>query len=285
MFGSTGIWLWTEANDIDAATNDNPDQTPETGDPAVTKPCAVIPCVDFVEERLDAHGVCLTHGNLADRAYPELTRRYVDLVMSAHAHIVNYRRLSAMAAASTTVTIAAGAHGAASPILDALDLQGMDYRDKYRMDDGAVLEVVLPRWVRGLVRADLARRNGVDLLSVSNAQITQWFVERQYRPQFVYDWLSLQTGPSAAQGTVDGFREAWPTEARALIYAAGTFVAGNGGSIDLAVTRDSTLNATNDHTAAFTEEFLLLAKRGHESRQLVLTGLAANGATGAQTAP
>lgn len=278
VFGSTGIWLWTEQNDIDAGTAGLPDPT---------KPCATIPCVGFSEERLDAHGICLTHGNLADRAYPELTRRYIDLVMSAHAHIVNYRRLTAMAAAATDVTIAAGAHGAASPLLDAIDLQGMDYRDKYRMDDGAVLEIVLPRWVRGLVRADLARRNGVDLMSVSNAQITQWFVERQYRPQFVYDWLSLQTGPSIAQSAlaVDGFREAWPTEARALIYAAGTFVAGNGGSIDLAVTRDSTLNATNDHTAAFTEEFLLLAKRGHEARELIVTGLAANGATGAQTAP
>lgn len=270
VFASTGIWLWTEQDDIDALD-------PETGP---TKPCARIPCVTFDEERLDAHGVCLTHGNLADRAYPELTNRYVDLVMSAHAHLINYRRLAAMAAAATDVTIAADL-GVAAPILDAVDLQGMDYRDKYRMSDSVVLEIVMPRWVRGIIRADLARRNGVDLLSVSNAEITQWFTERQYRPQFVYDWLSLQTGPSIAQpGTADGFREAWPTEARALIYAAGTFVAGTGGSIDLGVTRDSALNATNDHTAAWTEEFMLLAKRGHEARELIVTGLDPTGETG-----
>src|SRR6266498_3520768 len=49
-------FVWTEANDI-AATGGSP-----------TKPCIRIPCPTFTECRLDATGLCITAGNLMDRA-------------------------------------------------------------------------------------------------------------------------------------------------------------------------------------------------------------------------
>lgn len=266
-------WLWTEANDITAAGNPHVD--PEDD---LTKPCVRVPCPEWVEERLDAHGICITHGNLADRAYPEMTRRFVDLVMAAHEHQMNTRKMAALVAASTAVPIAA-TFGAASALWSAVDLQAQDYRDKFRMDDGAVLETVFPRWVRGVIRADLSRRNGVDIRSITNAEIAAEFVNRQVRPQFIYDYQPLQTGAVGA----DGFINAWPDSVNFLMYAAGTFVLGTGGSIDLAVARDSTLNAVNDHTVAMTEEFMLVAKFGHESRNISVP-LEPNGATGGQVA-
>ena len=64
---------------------------------------------------------------------------------------------------------------------------------------------------------------------------------------------------------------AWPTTVTAMLYAAGTFVKGNGLTLDLGVVRDSTLNAENDYTAAWSEECHLVARIGHESRQYTIT--------------
>ena len=72
---------------------------------------------------------------------------------------------------------------------------------------------------------------------------------------------------------------AWPTSVTIMMYAAGTFILGNGLSLDLGVVRDSVLNATNDHTAAWTEECHLIARVGHESRQYTIN-FAVNGRTG-----
>ena len=65
-----------------------------------------------------------------------------------------------------------------------------------------------------------------------------------------------------------------------LLYAAGTFLHGNGMSLDLGVVRDSVLNETNDHTAAWSEEAHLIAKVGHESRRYTV-GFNVNGSTSA----
>lgn len=256
-------WLWTEANDIAALDNVLPGE--EGFEDNVTKPCVRIPCPTWIEERLDAHGICVTAGNLTDRAFPEAGRNFLDLVLAANAHVINKRIIDAMVAASTAVAIA-GTTSALSAALAAVDLQAADYRDKFRMDDGAVLEAPFPSWALPLFRTDLARRANVDALQVTEAQVRAQFATRNVRVQFVQDWQPLQTGAAGA----DGFRETWPANLAFMLYAPGTFFRGNGGTIDLGVGRDSAMNAVNDHTYAFTEELILLAKMGHESRVITL---------------
>lgn len=274
---ATGIpFLWTEAMDVTALDPED--------EAFAAKPCFRVPCPEWVEERLDAHGICLTHGNLADRAYPEMTRRFVDLTLAAHVHLINSRVLASMVADSISETFPSIAFSATSQVLDAVEWNVVDYRDKYRMPLNATLEAVFPHWLRPLMRADLGRRNGVDPsdgLGATDAQLQAWLMQRGVRPQWVYDWQSLRTiAPLAALG---GGRISAPVPAtvKFLVYAAGTFVRGNGGSLDLGVTRDSTLNPTNDHTVLFTEDFLLVAKRGHESR-VVNVAIDADGETGGQ---
>lgn len=271
----TAPWLWTEADDIAAASNVGPEDE-DYGD-NVTKPCFRIPCPTFDAERLDAHGLCISHGNLSDRAYPELTTRYISLVTSAHLHLISLRHIAAMVAGSTAVAIpdsGTNISGSAAPILSNLELQAIDYRLKFRMRDDAVLEGVFPAWAKGIIRADLALRQGVDLISVTDAQIMEWFDQRSVRVQFVQDWQVGTTGyPGQAAAAT-----AWPDNIRFLLYAAGTWAEGQGGAIDLGVTRDSTQIAVNDHTAAWTEEFRLLAKIGHESR-VVQVPMDPNGVT------
>jgi hypothetical protein len=251
--GTSNPWLWTEADDIAAAT----------GSP--TKPCIRVPCPDFDEERLEAYGICLTAGNLADAAYPEATANMLKLLMAAHDHAINARLIALMVARSSApTTIGAVTTDSAAPrIFNAAALAATDYRARYGMDLDAVLEIVFPAWVREAVRADMAWKAGVDLTEVSNADIDAKFTVRNVRPQWVDDWQvrgASQFGNSSAL-------TAWPTTVDFLLYAAGTFLHGNGMSLDLGVVRDSVLNETNDHTAAWSEEAHLVARVGHESRR------------------
>ena len=260
-------FLWTEADDIAAAT----------GSP--TKPCIRVPCPDFDEERLECYGYCLTAGNLTDDAYPEATANMLQLLMSAHAHVINARLIALMLlASSATTTIAGGAatDSAAPRIYNAVGLAATDYRARYGMCIDDVLEVVLPYWVRETIRADLAWKAGVELQAVTNAEVDSYFVARNVRVQWVNDWQvrgASQFGNATAM-------TAWPTTVDFLIYAAGTFIHGNGLSLDLGVVRDSVLNETNDHTAAWTEECHLIARVGHESRRYTV-GFNVNGSTSA----
>lgn len=259
------IWLWTESDDISAATGGG------------QKPCVRVPCPTFSEERLDCHGLCITAGNLTEAAYPELIRNYLSLVMNAHRHVINQRIIADVVAQSTSVVVTGLDSPITSGILGAIDLQVADYRERYRMCDNDILEVVLPRWARGAVRSDLAKRTGVEnFLAVSNEQINDFFNVRDVRVQWITDW-QVGSGDYPGQSTP---RTAWPAVVDFLIMAAGTFVVGNGLDLELGVVRDSTLNAKNDHTAAWTEECKLVAKIGHESRR-VSVDFTVDGTTGA----
>lgn len=260
-------WLWTEDDDIAAAT----------GSP--TKPCVRVPCPTFSEERLDCYGICLTAGNLADSAYPEATQHMIQLLMAAHEHAMNARFLALMVAASSAVTTISGgaATDAAAPrIYNAVGLAATDYRERYGMCIDDVLEVVLPAWVREVIRGDLAWKAGVELQAVPNSEIDSYFTARNVRVQWVDDWQVRGAGQFGNATAMT----AWPTTVDFMIYAAGTFVHGNGMSLDLGVVRDSVLNETNDHTALWSEECHLIARVGHESRQYRV-GFNVNGSTSA----
>jgi hypothetical protein len=260
---SAALWTWTEQNDIDAAAG---------GQDAPSKPCLMIPCATFDECVLQADGLCLTASNLTERGFPELVRRYVQLTMAAHMHRVSANILSKMATFATDVTIGAGAlvSDAYGDLMGAIDLQVADYRSQFKMSQNATLEVVLPDWTRAMLRANLAQRAGFDALAVTDAQLASHFAARNVRVQYVADWLPLFSANPAT---------AWPATVKFLVYAAGTFVKASGGVLDLGVVRDSTLNATNDHVAAWSEEFYCVGMVGHAARE-VTVGLSVDGVTG-----
>lgn len=260
-------FLWTEADDIAAAT----------GSP--TKPCVRVPCPDFDEERLEAYGYCLTAGNLTDDAYPEATQNTLQLLMAAHAHVVNARLLALMLARSTAATAITGgaATDAAAPrIYNAVGLAATDYRARFGMCIEDVLEVVFPYWVRDVIQADLAWKAGVELGDIPLSEVNRYFTARNIAVQWVNDW---QVRGASQFGNATKMT-AWPTTVDFLVYAAGTFIHGNGMTLDLGVIRDSVLNETNDHTAAWSEEAHLVAKVGHESRRYTV-GFNVNGSTSA----
>lgn len=264
---ATNPWLWTEADDILTVTG-----TPD-------KPCVRVMCPTFTERRLECYGVCLTAGNLTDSAYPEATRNHLSLLMSAHFHAMNQRYIATMVSLSSAVATM-GITGSGTGIFNdfpaAVGLAAQDYRTRYGMCDDDVLEVVAPRWARDAMRIDFLRRTGFWEGELTDAQIDALFRSFRVRVQWVQDWQVRASGlPGFSSALLD-----WPGTMDFMIYAAGTFVRGNGLSLDLGVVRDSVLNASNDHTAAWTEECHLIARVGHESRQYRLPVCVA-GRTGA----
>lgn len=259
------VWEWTEQDDIDAADSDS-----------VFKPCVRLECPEFVDRRADCHGFCVTAGNLVDYAYPELVANWLRLVFAIRAKATNAGIIDVLingggSGDPITPSIAVdhtGLLGATtSALLQSIELSIVDYREKFSMCSDAIMEVVLPRWANAVVRADLANREGIDVFGVTNGMIADWFNLRGARVQFVGDWQVRDTG-AAGTATPGGATPltAWPDTMEYLVFAPGTFVRGNGMSLDLGVTRDSVLNSTNDHTAAWAEDCFAILKPGHESR-------------------
>lgn len=276
LAGQPGIvWTWTEQDDIDAVDS-----------ASIIKPCVRLDCPSFLNRRKDCDGFCVTAGNLVDYAYPELVANWLRLVMAIRAHATNARLLD--------IAINGGGSGddigpalpvnhmglngdVTAKLLTSIELSITDYREKFAMCDDAVLEGVFPRWAQMVIRADLANRNDMEFLAVTDAQIADWFNVRDVRAQFVGDWQVRTPGyPGAATALTE-----LPPEMDYLLYPAGTYVKGSGMTLDLGVVRDSVLNETNDHTAAWTEECYALLKPGHESR-LVTVDVCAAGEIGAR---
>lgn len=260
------IWTWTETQDIAAVTG-----TAQSG----TKPCYRVACPAYNNARLACDGLCLTMGNLMNDAFPELVSNQMRLLFAAQAHYTNNRIIGQLVTGSTSVVYeTVTGHGVAAPVLEAVEMQVIDYRIKYRMCDGAILEAIFPTWILPMFRADLAKRVGLAEFNVTDDMIIGWFNSRGVRVQLVQDW---QVGTTGLPGQSTAIT-AWPTSVQFLLYAAGTWIRGNGLSLDLGVIRDSVLNATNDFTAAWMEECYLTALVGHESR-IVTVPICANGAT------
>ena len=271
LYASVGFH-YTEAQDIAGTYDTDPVTGEGTGD-AGSKPCIEIDCPDFEEFRLDLDGLCIKAGILAQRGFPELIARTLRGVLVAHDHRMAGRRLAAIAQGSTGVVFPGPLPGATAAALSAVELQIEHLRYTQRLSRGATIEVIVPFWVRGAFRADLAKRLGVDLVDVSNARIDSFFAQRGASVQYVYNWDDIQA-------TAAGDFLKWPDTFRALVYPAGTWVDLSSDVITLDTIYDSALLGNNDYTALFTEEGSKVVKMGHDSRVLTIP-VCADGATAA----
>jgi hypothetical protein len=317
------LWTLTEAGVSGLPTAGN------------VKPCYEVPCPPFQEKRLDVIGLCLKAGILTNQAYPELVQYFLEQSLIAHAHHVNAQTLTRMAAQSCKFRFAVTAgsagtggvgatpdiypgFGASSGILDIVELQALDMRYRYRWAQTDTLELVLPIYAKGLVRADIAKRFGIqDPFNVDDDLITTWLALRGVSVQWVYDFFDafnptipaydadfsaqfgtecpaditsgLPTGtmgiyptPTASSPLVANVK--WPSMVPGILYKAGTFIKGQADVITIDGLYDSTTLAQNRYTALFMEEGLLVGKKCWESR-LLLIDACPNGQTGGSIVP
>lgn len=233
------------------------------------KTCYEITCPPFSEVRLDASGLCIKVPLLTNAAYPELTRRVISGSLIAYQHKVSADLIADMVTAAGTAIAAGDVGSVASNALNAVALIAAGERQRYRLAENATLEVVAPMWLKETIRGDLANRNGVDLLAVSDQQINAYFAARNVRVQWVYNWQDL-----------DETHDGWPTTADLLVYPAGTFQKGVADVINLDAVYDSASLEVNTMTGLFMEEGILLLQKCWRARRVTITVCAA-GSTGA----
>jgi hypothetical protein len=134
----------------------------------------------------------------------------------------------------------------------------------------APLTLLAPQWVMEMMRADLARSftDEPGLISTSTADIDGWLASRGIQVNWYADSKTGGAQIVGAQGT--GVLNQFPALAYFYLFAPGSFIRLDAGTLDLGLVRDSVLNSQNNYRM-FTESFENVAFVGVESLEIALT--------------
>lgn len=242
---------------------------------AATKPCIHAACPGAVETDLAAVTRCLEFGNFTTRAYPEQVVAWVTLSMAQHARKGETALLDGIAAASTQVT-AAKVVGATRDIIAGIVKMAAYYRNHNRTLADAVLRVLMPAWVIDLMVADLTHGSGyeAEFLTMARREIEDALNELAINVTFYIDSGTgkgqlINNGAAQAAGAAVAF----PSTVVWYLFAEGSFLFLDGGTLDLGIVRDSALNSLNNYRM-FAESFEAVAFVGVESIEVTQTVVA-----------
>ncbi len=294
-----------------ASAYDNPaDPDPAVNGPR-NKPCTMVSCPEQTTVTLDPTGVCLQSPILLERAFPELIQYFISNALVAWGHKMNCRDLQQMIAGSTVVGTAGapiGANtgpGATASILEVIEFHATWLRYRYRLGRNASIEAVLPDWGKGVIRADLSKRSGVDLLNVTDAMIDAWLAVRKIRVQWVLGLdeaycdlagvppaqidpkTSTKFGGGTGAGNLVPPATLFPDTMSLLMYPAGTWFRARMNLVNIeGGLVDSALLKRNERLLLFVEEASVVAKRAFQSLYITVL-VQASGQTGgpSQTYP
>jgi chemotaxis protein histidine kinase CheA len=263
-YGSA-VGVWTTALDTAYASG--------TSVSSATKDSLVVAAATETTAAADAVTLQLQFGNLATRAYPELIARHNELGLIQHAREAENNTLTAISSGSTAVT-STSVLGVAVDFLLQVGRAAAGYRTRHRMDDLAPLRLIAPSWVKAAITADF----GLQMPGDGATAVTDGDIEALLRARGInVCWTIDDTTFGAAQtsGAMNGFTNTFVW----YLFAEGTFLFLDGGTLDIGVIRDSTLVGTNDYKM-FVETFEGVAKVGVESIKVTST-IAVNGARSA----
>jgi hypothetical protein len=254
------VGVWTAAND-----------SAETPNPAAKASLTVLAAQENTVST-DAVTLQLQFGNLVTRAYPELVARHNELGLIQHAREAEQQMLARLVALSTAVTTSS-LIGFGRDFLVQIGRASAAYRSRHRLEADAPLRMIAPSWVRDAMQADLAlNMPGDSNLAVASSEIDGYLAARGVIASY-----SLDQDVFGAQniGALNEFADSFSW----YLFAEGTFLFLDGGTLDLGIIRDSSLVGTNDYKM-FVETFEGIAKVGIEG--LVVTStIAVNGAAAA----
>ena len=245
------VGTWTAAND--SATTPSPAAKTSLTVSAAAEQTAVT----------DAVTLQLQFGNLMTRAYPELIARHNELALVQHAREAEQYLISKIAAAGTAVS-AGTLIGFGRDFLIAVRKAAVAYRSRHRIAQTTQLKAIIPDWVYDAMAADLAlNMPGDGNLSASRSEIEGYVAQLN---------VTLVASPDM---TVFGSQGAaalleFPDSFVWHLFAEGTFLFLDGGTLDLGIIRDSSLVGTNDYKM-FIETFEGIANVGIESLAITQT--------------
>ena len=233
------------------------------------KTCSVIPCPTFEDRRLDVAALCIRVSFLQAAGYPEVVNAWTDGLLAAHEQEINRNIIAQILTRAGAATVfahpdpdPAGGPGDSftSSVLAAVELAREDLMYRFMLPRNSTIEVVLPFWVLAQIRADLSRRNGVNLLNVSDAEISSMFTLRGARVQFVRGWQDGLITGGALSATFPGgdaatpFMTALPQTVDFLAWPAGSVVLARQDVVTLTNVYDAASLAVNQYTSLFAEE-------------------------------
>ena len=210
----------------------------------------------------DAVTLQLQFGNLMTRAYPELIARHNELGLIQHAREAEQYLLSKMSDASTAIT-STSLIGFGRDYLVQVGRAAAAYRSRHRLAVDMPLRVFAPSWIKDAMAADLAIAAPGDSTLNAYAEIDGYLASRGVNITYTPD---QNVFPAASAGAMAEFPDSFVW----YIFAEGTFLFLDGGTLDLGIIRDSTLVGTNDYKM-FVETFEGLAKVGVESIKVTST--------------
>ncbi|MCV7424349.1 major capsid protein [Mycobacterium yunnanensis] len=246
------------------------------GEPTAIKNFVEIPCPpDMVEYRLEAIGWAVKSGILQKRAWPELIKKFLDEFMVEHQYRVSAKSLLKVLAQSSTAKVVPNdaVLGATTGILNGLHIRARNLQIKSRKP---VIEGIAPIWFRDVLKADLAGRDGLDVLNVTDAQVDAWLAARGIYLQYEGRWQSLGAGQPGHEDT-----SWWPGSVDVVLYPAGTFWRSLQNVLTLGASFPMDMVQKNRQMEGFVEDEFQVGKRCGPSH-LIRIPLCINGAVGAR---
>lgn len=245
----TAVGIWTAATDTTPYSN--------------TKSSLTVSAAAEQTVSTDAVTLQLQFGNLMTRAYPELIARHNELALVQHAREAEQNILTKIGAGSTAVTTTSTI-GFGRDFLVQVRRAAVAYRNRHRIDRNTQLKAIVPEWVYDAIAADLAlAAPGDGTISVSESEINGYLANSN---------VTMVGSPDATVfgSQSAGAMNAFPSTFDWFLFAEGTFLFLDGGTLDLGIIRDSTLVGTNDYKM-FLETFENVAKVGIESLKITST--------------
>lgn len=252
------VGVWTNATDTNPGTD--------------VKSSLTVSAATETTVATDAVTLQLQFGNLMTRAYPELVARHNELALIQHAREAEQYIVSKLSSASTAVT-STSLIGFARDFLVQVGRASAAYRSRHRLDPAMQLKVIAPSWIKDAMRADLVlSMPGDNSMNVADSEIDGYLAARGVSITFSPDMTVFGTQSGGAMTE-------FPDSFDWYLYAEGTFLFLDGGTLDLGIIRDSTLVGTNDYKM-FVETFEGIAKVGIESIKVTST-ISVNGVAAA----
>ena len=251
---SGAVGIWTAAND-----------SAETPSPAAKLSLTVTAATETTVST-DAVTLQLQFGNLLSRAYPELIARHNELGLIQHAREAEGNILTNIGAASTAVT-STSVVGLGRDFLVQIGRAAAAYRARHRLEADAPLRAILPAWLKDAMAADLTLSAPGDSTLNAYAEIDAYIASRGINACYALD---VAGGTSAFSAQSSGAMNEFPDTFIWYLFAEGTFLFVDGGTLDLGIIRDSTLVGTTDYKM-FIETFENVAKVGVESLKITST--------------
>jgi hypothetical protein len=226
---ANAITIITEANDA-------------LGGTYATKSCLDQTCLSYTETAVTIISHCREYGNLNARSWPESITFENELTMAEHARLAEGYLLDRIKALSINVT-SADVYSSIWDLIYAITRTASSIRYILRTGENVRLRALMPAWVPDMLVADVAG-NQFDRF-ITREKAISVLRNAGVEPTFYLDAVTGGTSQAFADesaGAIDDF----PDVIQFAVYVEGAFIHVDGGSLELGLVRDSTLNSTND---------------------------------------